>query len=201
MKSTTVHLRPPPNDTPTDVPGDLLIYSGESDRMRTSALNPNETYTDVETGRRASLDSRSTRRRERRERLSRSITPRTQPNRSMAAARPVNTSDIDRIVNERVEQILSQERERAAVAQIAENTVEPPPASTQAETEPNEASTQTETKPNDAVAGKKGMFDPDGRLILFCTTVFGPRGRLLALISFIFGTASIIAAIIHLATR
>lgn len=200
MKSATVPLRPPPSDTPTDVPGDLLIYSGESDRMRTSALNPNESYTHVEAGRRTSLDSRSARR-ERRQRLSRSITPRTQPNRSIAAARPVNTSDIDRIVNERVEQILNQERERAAVAQIAENTVEPPSASTQAETEPNEASTQTETKPNDAVAVKKGMFDPDGRLILFCTTVFGPRGRLLALISAIFGTASIIAAIIHLATR
>ena len=180
--------RPRQNDTPTDEPLDSFISSDERERMRTSAMDPNESYTDMEAGRRSSSGSRSAGRERRSIVFGSSL---TRSNRSIAAARPVNTSDMDRVVNQRVEQILRQERERAAVAQIAENTVEPPSTST----------SQAETKPKEAVDDKKGMYDPDGWLIVSCITLFGPRGRLLAVISAIFGTAAIIVAIIYLATR
>lgn len=180
------------NDTPTDEPLDSLISSNERESMQTSAMDPNESYTDMEAGRRSRRSSSGSRSAGRERRSIVFGSSPTRLNRSIAAARPVNTSDMDRVVDQRVEQILCQERERAAVAQIAENTVEPPSTST----------SQAETKPKEAVDDKKGMMcDPDGWLIVSCITLFGPRGRLLAVISAIFGTAAIIVAIIYLATR
>lgn len=97
------------------------------------------------------------------------------------AARLVNTKDLDRIVDQRIEQALEEERQRAAVAQIASENAE----------------LRQLEEPNN----KSYLRDPNEWLIPFCVTICGPRGRLLAVISAVFGTAAIIVAIFYVVSR
>jgi hypothetical protein len=101
----------------------------------------------------------------------------------------VNTRDLDRIVNKRIHQALEEERKRASLAQIASENAE-------FSSSPREAA-------NDDSAEKRSLCDPKNCLLPFCVTICSPRGRLLsiAIISAIFGTASIVVAIIYVATN
>lgn len=104
------------------------------------------------------------------------------------AARLVNRRDLDRIVAKRTQQALmhKNERERAAVAQIALENAE--------FSSPQEASDNAE---------KISSCDPRDCVIPCCITVCGPRGRLfcIGITSAVFGTAAILVAIIYVATK
>lgn len=103
------------------------------------------------------------------------------------AARVVNTRDLDRIVNRRIQQGLEEEQKRASVAQIASENAE-------FSSSPQEA--------NDS-AEKRSLCDPKNCLLPFCVTICSPRGRLLSIasISAMFGTASIVVANFYVATK
>jgi hypothetical protein len=107
---------------------------------------------------------------------------------SLNHTRVVNTRDLDRIVNKRIQQALEEERKRASLAQIASENAE-------FSSSPQEAA-------NDS-AEKRSLCDPKNCLLPFCVPICSPRGRLLsiAIISAIFGTASIVVAIIYVATK
>lgn len=108
---------------------------------------------------------------------------------SLNRTRVVNTRDLDRIVHKRIQQALEEERKRASLAQIASENAE-------FSSSPREAA-------NDDSAEKRSLCDPKNCLLPFCVTICSPRGRLLsiAIISAIFGTASIVVAIIYVATN
>jgi hypothetical protein len=100
----------------------------------------------------------------------------------------VNTCDLDRIVNRRIQQAFEEERKRASLAQIASENAE--------------FSSSPQESANDS-AEKRSLCDPKNCLLPFCVTICSPRGRLLsiAIISAIFGTAFIVVAIIYVATK
>jgi hypothetical protein len=102
--------------------------------------------------------------------------------------RVVNTRELDRIVNKRIQQALEEERKRASLAQIASENAE--------------FSSSVQEAANDS-AEKRSLCDPKNCLLPFCVTICSPRGRLLsiAIISAIFGTASVVVAIIYVATK
>jgi len=112
------------------------------------------------------------------------------------AAEPVDADEENRIVNQRVQQALREERERAAIAHFVTSNADNLRNAPNSHNVPSNSRNVAPNSHNVALAEKsdkvKEILDPDGWLILLCVRWFGPRGRLLGVFSAILGITALI---------